>query len=325
MTGIFKVNNPNNNFLLLLYGLAIKFHLFVFPLKPLKQGSDGIIYTSLINSFEKYFSGSSFVFSIICFVLLYAQAVSFNKFVNDQRMMTKPNYLTGMAYLLLTSLFSDWFPLSAALICNTLLIWIWAKLSILHNTNTPKATIFNIGLALGIAAFIYTPSILFVVLFIIALAITRPFRFSEWLLGFLGILTCYYFYAAWIFISGRWKLYKLPPFEVELPKITIDRWEMIALGLVLAGMLMGLIFMRGQMRRQIVQTRKSWQLIYIYLLVAALIPFFNADSFNSWILATVPTSLILAAAFFYPDKKLFPLILHCCMLALCITIGYFIR
>ena len=95
--------------------------------------------------------------------------------------------------------------------------------------------------------------------------------------------------------------------------------------LVLMGILMGLIFLRTQMRRQVVQTRKSWQLIYVYLLVAAILPFFNADSFNSWILATVPASVILAATFFYPERKWFPLGLHWAMVALAIWIGYFIR
>jgi len=323
--GTFKANNPNNNFLLLLYGLAIKFHLFLYPSLPKQHGSDGILYTSSVSWLTKNFSTLPILFSIISFAFLYAQAVGFNKHVNDQRMMARPNYLTGMAYLLLTSLFSDWFPLSAALVANTLLIWVWAKLSALHNSNSPKATIFNIGLVLGIAAFFYTASILFIVLFIMGLAIARPFRLNEWLLGLLGISTCYYFYAAWIFISGRWKTYKLPSFEVDFPKLIIDRWEIMALALAALGIIMGLVFMRGQMRRQVVQTRKSWQLIYLYLFVAAIIPFFNADSFNSWILAAVPTSLILGAAFFYPEKKWFPVGLHWAMLALCITIGYFIR
>ncbi|MFT3982063.1 MAG: DUF6427 family protein [Ferruginibacter sp.] len=325
MTGTFKANNPNNNFLLLLYGLAIKFHLFLYPPQPKLQGSDGILYRSFVNWLIRNFAGAPFVFSLISFALLYIHAVSFNKLVNDQRMMQRPNYLPGMSYLLVTSLFSDWFPLSAALFANTLLIWVWAKLSGLHNASSPKGTIFNIGLAIGLAAFFYTPSILFIVLFITGLATTRPFRLNEWLLGMLGIFTCYYFYAAWIFISGRWKTYKLPGFDIALPRLVIDRWEVTALILVVLGVLMGLVFMRTQMRRQLVQTRKSWQLIYLYLLVAAIIPFFNADGFNSWILAAVPASLILAAAFFYPDKKWFPLGLHWAMVALAITIGYFIR
>lgn len=325
MTGIFKANNPNNNFLLLLYGLALKFHLFWHVGAPQLHSSDGILYSASIGWLQRTLGAQSMVFSLLSFLLLYIQAVSFNKLVNDHRLMPRPHYLTGMSYLLITSLFSDWFPLSAALLANTLLIWVWGKLCSLHNTTSPRTIIFNIGLAIGIAAFFYTPAILFVFLFIIGLAATRAFKANEWLLGLLGVGTCYYFYGAWYFITGRWKNYQLPTFEINMPILHIDKFEIIGMCLLLLGIFMGMVFMRTQSRRQLVQTRKSWQLVYVYLLVAAVIPFFNANKFNSWVLAAVPLSAILAAAFFYPTRKWFPLGLHWAMIALAIFIGYFIR
>ena len=39
--------------------------------------------------------------------------------------MQKNNYLPAMSYLLITSLFIDWNILSAPLVINTLLIWVW--------------------------------------------------------------------------------------------------------------------------------------------------------------------------------------------------------
>jgi len=91
-------------------------------------------------------------------------------------------------------------------------------------------------------------------------------------------------------------------------------------------MLLGLFFIQSNMRRQIVQVRKSWQLVYLYLVVAALVPFLNGtNSFSSWILAAVPASLIVASAFFYPDKKWFPLVIHWGMVAISVAIAYFVR
>jgi hypothetical protein len=44
-------------------------------------------------------------------------------------------------------------------------------------------------------------------------------------------------------------------------------------------------------------------LVYLYFLVAAYIPFLNAThSFSNWILLAIPASLIVASAFFYPEK-----------------------
>lgn len=325
MTGIFKANNPNNNFLLFLYGLGLKLPLFLYPSAPKLQSSDGILYRSFAEWMMKHFGNAPVVFSIISFILLFLQAVSFNKLVNDHRMLQRPNYLTGMSYLLVTSLFSEWFPLSAALITNTILIWVWSRLSTLHNNNAAKTTIFNIGLVIGLAAFFYQPSIVFVLLFMVGMAITRPFRLNEWLIGLVGILTSFYFFAAWLFISGQWKLYKYPKITVSLPAFHETRWGLAALIMILLAMLLGAFFIRGNMRRQLVQTRKSWQLIYLYLLVAALVPFLNSNNFNTWILAAVPASLIMGAAFFYPDRKWFPAFLHWGLVALSVAIGYFIR
>lgn len=325
MTGIFKANNPNNNFLLFVYGLLLKLPLFLYPQLPKLQSSDGILYKSFANWMISSFGKAPVVFSLISFILLFLQAVSFNKLVNDHRMLQKPNYLTGMSYLLVTSLFSEWFALSAALMANTILIWVWSKLSTLHNNTSAKSTIYNIGLVIGLAAFFYQPAIVFVLLFMVGMAITRAFRLNEWLIGLMGILTSFYFFGAWLFLSDRWKTYKFPQINVSLPAFHETRWALAALVLALLTMLLGIFFIQGNLRRQVVQTRKSWQLIYLYLLVAAFIPFLNTDSFNSWILVAVPSSLIIAAAFFYPDKKWFPALVHWGMVGLSVAIAYFIR
>ena len=326
MTGIFKANNPYNNFLLLLYAIVLKLFLFLYPVIPQLQGSDGPLYSSLIIWMKGTFSGFPIIFSIISFLLLYLQAIVFNKAVNDLRMLQRPNYLTGMAYLLITSLFADWFSLSAAMIVNTMLIWVWSKLCSLHNNTSAKTTIYNIGLVIGISSFFYYPAIVFTFLFIVGIGITRPFKLNEWLIGLVGISTSFYFFAAWIFLTGQWSTYRLPTVLVSVPDFVDTKWAMAAIILVILTMLLGIFFIQNNMRRQIVQTRKSWQLIYLYLLVAAVVPFVNAaNSFANWILLVVPVSLIAGSAFFYPDKKWFPMIIHWGMVAICIAVAYFVK
>ncbi len=326
MTGIFKANNPSNNFVLLLYGIILKSYLFVDPVVPQLQSSDGPLYSSFIIWLKGTFSNFPVVFGIITFTLLIIQAIVFNKAVNDQRMLQKPNYLTGMAYLLLTSIFSDWFPLSAALIVNTFLIWVWSKLCTMHNNQAAKASIFNIGLAIGIASFFYYPAIIFSFLFIAGLALTRPFRLNEWLIGLIGIATAFYFFAAWLFLTGQWNSYQLPAAQLAKPVFNEPRWAIAAIILVILTLLLGMYFIQNNMRRQIVQTRKSWQLVYIYLLVAAFVPFINGGgSFSAWILLAVPVSLITGSALFYPEKRWFPMAIHWGMVAIAVAVAYFVK
>ncbi len=326
MTGRFKANNPTNNFLLLVYGLLLKLPLFLNPRVPEMQSADGPLYSSLIIVLKGAFAGFPAMFSIITFILLYIQAIGFNKAVNDHRMLQKPNYLTGMAYLLITSLFSEWFSLSAALIVNTMLIWVWSKLCTLHNNPAAKTTIYNIGLVIGIACFFYYPAIIFTLLFIAGIAIIRPFKLNEWLIGLTGIITSFYVYAAWIFLSGQWTTFHFPQISISIPVFFETKWALAAILLVVLTMLLGVFFIQQNMRRQIVQTRKSWYLVYLYLLVASFVPFINATgSFSSWILIAVPVSLVTASALFYPDKKWFPLAIQWGMVAICIAVGYLVK
>ncbi|MEP6712863.1 MAG: DUF6427 family protein [Ferruginibacter sp.] len=326
MTGTFKANNPYNNFLLLAYGLLLKLPLFLFPRVPQLQPLDGILYKYFLQFLAPVGNVFTPLYSIVTFVLLYAQALSFNKAVNTHRLHQKPNYLTGMSYLLITSLFSEWFSLSAPLIINSILIWAWSKLCTLHNSPSAKTTIFNIGFVIGIASFLYFPAIAFVILIMVGITITRPFKWQEWLMALVGVITPFYFFVSWLFLSDHWKGYHLPGLAVTPPAFKESSWAYAAIGLVMLTVIIGSFFIQNNLRRQIVQTRKSWQLIFLYLVVALFVPFLNAThNFNYWILLAVPVSLITASSFLYPEKKWYPLTMHWAMVAVSIAIEYFVK
>ena len=326
MTGTFKANNPYNTFLLLVYGLLLKLPMFLHPTIPTPQQTDGFLFKTLLGQISIIGNSVPAIYPIISFLLLYTQAVTFNKLSNDQRLMQKPNYLTGMAYLLITSLFKEWDILSAPLIVNTLLIWVWANMSGLYNNKNAKSTLFNIGMIIGISTFFYFPSIAFSLLIIAGLTVTRPFKLSEWLIALLGIFTPYYFLLAYVFLTDKWKGYKLPGFSVSLPKFYESRWALAAIIIVLVATTIGLFYIQQNFRRQLVQTRKSWNLVFLYFLVAVFIPFINTShSFQYWILCAVPLSAFVASAFLYPQKKWFPLLLHWLMVGFVIAFSYFVK
>jgi hypothetical protein len=326
VTGTFKANNPYNTFLLLIYGILLKLPMFLHPKIPQEQLVDGFLYKALLKWLQPVAGGAPVIYPLIAYLLLYTQAVSFNKLVNDLRLMQKPNYLTGMSYLLVTSLFTEWNMLSAPLIINTLLIWVWARMSGLHNDANPKRSLFNIGIAIGLSTFFYFPSLAFVALIIFGLAIIRPFKLSEWLIALLGIVTPYYFLLAWAFLTDHWKNYRLPGIAVTSPKFNQTNWSFVAIIVVLITCVAGFFYIQQNFRRQLIQARKSWNLVFLYLVVAVFIPFINAThTFEYWILSAVPLSALLGAAFLYPAKRMIPLVLHWVMVAFVIAIGYFVR
>ena len=325
MTGTFKANNSYNNFLLLLYGVLLKLPMFLHPKVPEPQLIDGILYKIILKQLQPLGNDLPVIYPLITFLLLFIQAIYFNKLVNDQRIMQRPHYLTGMSYLLITSLFMEWNVLSSPLIINTLLIWVWSKMSGLYSNQNPKAALFNIGIAIGICTFFYFPSLAFAALIIFGLAITRPFKLAEWLIALLGIITPYYFLLAIVFLTDKWKGYTFPGFAVTSPVFNQSQWAYAAIIIVLLSAILGIFYIQQNFRRQLIQARKSWNLTFLYLLVALFVPFVNAThSFEYWILCAVPLSAFIAAAFLYPPKNWFPVALHWLMVAFVIVISYFV-
>lgn len=326
MTGTFKTNNSYNNFLLLIYGLLLKLPMFLHPKVPQEQQVDGFLYRKLLGALHPAAVHFPLVYPLITFILLFTQAVYFNKLVNDQRIMQRPHYLTGMSYLLITSLFTEWNVLSAPLIINSLLIWVWSQMSSLYNNQNPKTALFNIGIAIGIGTFFYFPSIAFAALIIFGLAITRPFKLAEWLIALLGIVAPYYFLLALVFLTDKWKGYRFPGFAVTYPLFSQSQWAYAAIIIVLISAMIGIFYIQQNFRRQLIQARKAWNLTFLYLMVAIFVPFVNAThSFEYWILCAVPLSAFIAATFLYPAKKWFPVLLHWLMVAFVIVISYFVK
>ncbi|MBL0355677.1 MAG: hypothetical protein IPP72_01775 [Chitinophagaceae bacterium] len=142
----------------------------------------------------------------------------------------------------------------------------------------------------------------------------------------LGIITPYYFLLSYVFLTDKWKGYRWPGIAISLPKFYDNAWALAAIIIVLFITAIGLYFIRSNFLRQLVQTRKSWNLVFLYFLVAVFIPFINAThSFEYWILCAIPLSAFVGAAFFYPHVKWFPRLLHWLMVGFVIGFFYFVK
>lgn len=285
--------------------------MFVHPHIPTTQPKDGILFHSILKFFEPTGKTTPMLYPLLAFVLLFTQAMALTRLINDYRMMNRSNYLPGMAYLLITSFFAEWNYFSAPLLLNSLLIFILGWLFKIYNHPRAKGIVFNIGLAIGISSFIFFPSLSFVIWVLFALMIMRPFGINEWLLCLLGITTPYYFYGVYLFLTKQWSLNKILPYlTVQMPSLQQSIWLAASALLLMIPFLTGGYFVQDNLRRMLIQVRKGWSLILLYLLVAIFIPFINAsDTFENWVVAAVPFACFHACTYFYPPRKLFPLII----------------
>lgn len=298
--------------------------MFMNPDMPVIAKQDSYLYKICIESLNIAFKGNKMLFAVLAFLLLYIQALLLNEVVNKNKLYPKPNHLTAMCYLLLTSLFSYWYVLSSLMIVSTFLILIIARLCKLQHVQEANKTFYNIGLMLGLSMLIYFPSIVFLLLIFIGLSITRAFRLSEWIIVILGVFTpIYLFWSAIFLLRYNTKLLN-PILGVSLPKIQFNLYDWMALAIILITVFIGFVFIQNNMRKLLVQSRKSWTIFFLFLFFALMLPFLNRHSgMGFYFLTIIPLSVIAASSFHFPGRRWFPIFSHWSLFILAIIMGYY--
>ncbi|MBC7829454.1 MAG: hypothetical protein H7122_17035 [Chitinophagaceae bacterium] len=323
MIGIFKQKNPGNTLLLLIYALVLKFPNFLHPTGPLQQPGDHYLYKQVIR-FLQSFQLPPVLYSLLAFLLLFGQALLFNRICNAQKMIAKPTYLPAMAFILVSSLFVEWNQFSAPLIINVFLIWIFYRMMLLYNIPKAGNVIYNIGLLLGIVSMLYHPAIVFILLVIFTLFIMRPFRIQEWVIALLGITTPYYFLALILYFSNQWSWgHLLPAVSFNLPLMPTSPFTTISIVLLVIPFIVGGVFVQNNLNKMLIQVRKGWSLLLLFLMISLSVILIDGDTkYVNWILCIVPISAFHAAAYFYPINKPFPLVLHWITFAYALYLNY---
>src|SRR5690606_12515220 len=102
MTGIFRQKTPGNIILLILVGFIIKLPSFFHAVGFIAKQTDGIFYTGLTDWLDTMANGSTFIFAALAFTINLLIAFTLNNFISTDRLMSRPNFLPAMAYVLLT-------------------------------------------------------------------------------------------------------------------------------------------------------------------------------------------------------------------------------
>ena len=322
MTGIFRQKNSANALLLLIYGLVLKFNLFLHPPLPKRVADDHYLYNVLMDFMEKLNLSPGF-YSFLAFALIYMQATLFTRICNLHKMFHKSNYLPGMSYLLITSLIPEWNVFSAPLLINALFVWAIHRMMLLYNSNRPGTAIFNIGFIMGVVTLLYQPAIVFVLLIFFALYIMRAFQIREWVVSLLGVTTPYYFLAIILYLTNKfsWKTL-LPEISVTVPPMPLPVYT-ISIVLAVLPFIIGGYFVQNNLSKMLIQVRKNWSLLLIFLIISMLLIVLNRENdYVNWSLSIIPLAGFHAAAYFFPTNRTFPAVMHWIIFGFAIYVNY---
>ena len=285
---------------------------------------DGILFKGILTMLQSAGKSTPLIYPLLAYTLLFLQAIILTRFMAAQRMMSKSTYFPGMAYLLITSLFPEWNYFTAPLIVNTILLLVLSGLFNTYNHKSAKGAIFNIGLGLGIASFLFFPSLTFIIWILLALMVMRPFRINELLLCLLGITAPFYFYAVYLFITDQWSWQNIwPQFTFHLPRLQQSAWLAGSVFLLTVPFLMGGYYVQDNLRKMLIQVRKGWSLLLLYLLGALVVPFVNnSATFENWVMAAIPFAAFHACTYLYSNLRIIPNLIFWLSVALVLAFQY---
>ncbi len=311
MIALFKQKNPANFFSLLVVGVLLKLPMFLTPHIPVLTGNEGMLYKAFLRFLENSFGGHAIIYPLAAFLFLFIQSVLLTHFINSHRMMNRANYLPGMAFMLVTSLLPEWNYFSAPLLVGVALLYILFILFKIYHQENAKGLIFNIGLALGIASFIYFPSLLFLIWVLPALMVMRPFRLNECVICILGLAAPYYFYGIYLVIVNEWSWQSLwPGLTMEIPVISQSVWLALSVLLFTIPFLVGGYYVQDNLRRMLIQVRKGWSLLLLLLFFSLGIPFVNGTgALENWIIVAVPLAAFHACTYMYSTIRILTVVL----------------
>lgn len=300
----FKSDSPFIALLLLIYALIIKGYYLVHPFldAPASAGG-GYIYHFLLewkSSHELLNHHGQF----LAFVILLADAFLLNAVVSRFRLFQQTSYLTAFLFLLLSSFSDVWNYPSASLMASPLIAWALYLCFSLYSSRSPRGTVFNTGLLVGIASLFFMPSVLLLLLVWVSLMITRPFRLAEWMLAVLGILAPYYFLGTYFFISGNWNYAVLfPDLKWNFHAIRYDYRVFSALSVITLLCLTGLYRLQRSYMKLLIQTRKHWSIVLFFIPVALFIPFLEGSpDMDMFLICLLPMSILGALTLYYIKK-----------------------
>lgn len=305
MINQFRTLNPLN--LLLLAAFAIFMRMPIFLNVPPPLSFEFVEpYAKLLMKLPTADHLSPIASILIALVMVFIQAILFNRIVNNHALLAKPSYLPALLYLTGSSLFLQFMILSPPLICNFLLIWIMDKFLKIGKSPSAMMTMFDIGMIIALGTLIYFPFIVLLVMLWLSLLLYRSFNWREWITGIIGFLTIFVFIAVYYYwndnISQFYKIWRplANRFPSSLQINFNDYLILIPVGVII---ILASLQLRENFFRSFITTRKAFQMLF-FMFIVAILGFYTKPDFRvSHFILSVPPGAVLLAYYFSNAKK----------------------
>lgn len=305
MINLFRSLNPINLIVLAAYTLFMRLAIF-FNLPERLNFEFLESYTNFFIQIPLTNVLSPLLNICVATLLVFLQALLFNRIINNHGLLAKPSYLPALLYITGSSLFLQFLILSPPLICNFLLIWMIDKFMKIGKTANAMMTMLDVGMMIALGTLIYFPFIVLLVMLWLSLMLYRSFNWREWIAGLIGFFTIFFFIAVFYFwndnIGQFYKIWR--PLTNRFPSVlTINYDDYLVLIPVALIIFLATLQLRENFFRSFISTRKAFQMLF-FIFIITLISFYTKADFRVYhFILCVPAGAVLLAYYFSNAKK----------------------
>ena len=310
MLGFFRTNQLAANLFLIIYAFLLR-SMGLLAMPDWEPSSAGVLSQSVYS----YLGTQGWLPDLIALLLVLVQALLLNVLSARFRISREVTMFPGVFYLLMMSTLPSFLHLSPVLMGNTFLILALSSLFNAYKKASVTDSIYNVGFWIGMASLFYFSNFVFVLLAIFGLATLRNFRFKEFLMILIGIITPIFLAGTASFLLDQWiPFYQLTflegfgwlNFSSPMGKFDwVAHWSNYV-PLVIFGVLTIIVFLsfNTYFQKQNIRSQKNIQVLYYFIVIAALSIFFQKGiRLEQLLLIAIPLALLLPLNFLEFKKK----------------------
>jgi len=308
MINFFKNLSPLNILWLLVVLFILRAgYLFNLPVKIDSAYFENLEH--LLLSPGLHYPFTPFLNVVLAGIFVFIQALLLNRLVNHFNLLGKPTFLPALMYLTVSGLYTPFLVLSPPLICNFFVIWMLFKLINFYKSKDSKSDAFDLGMIVAVGSLIYLPFIFFFLTIWISLVIFKPFNWREWIASVIGYVTVFFFLAVYYYLNNRLTQFGSiwPPLGTKFPnRVALNYYNYLILVPVAAILILCFLKLQQNYYKSYIQIRKSYQLLFVIFLIAALTFYVRAAfQVSHFLLCAVPAAVFFSYYFLHARRRWF--------------------
>ena len=293
MLSIFRTNQIIYNVIFIFYLIIIRLSYFFIDHKVTLQPWRGLWSDIPVDGWIG--NGTGQILLDILFLVI--QAVLINSLVNNYRMTRDQSLFPGLLWVLINSLFPEFFLHSPLIMANLFFLLGLSELFSVYKKAEAERSIFNIGFWFAVASLFYSGYVLFFLLAFIGMNILRAPRTKEYLILIVGICVPYLLTFTYYYWNDGLEVYAqnqfVKPFGISF-SLSKDLYTLIKIGISFILILLSLSLFSKFNQKQSIQNSKYIQLLYWIILFAGIMVFIqDAPGLDHFLVCAIPLSIFL--------------------------------